>query len=498
MNREFWVLGDFHFDMTFFVDTRTRHWYASLLMKIVIVGAGSGGFLLAQKLIEQNNDVVVIERDPAVARQADNALDCLVVNGDGNQIETLRSADSEEADFFVAITESDELNLVACGLVASNFKKPFTIARVRNLGYTGAVGPEGGLFGIRRIINPDIEAARLIFDAVRHGAMSDVIAFENSVLQIRDISIDENSPFRDKKIADIRKAAEVEFLVTVIVRDDATIIPTGDSIVRQRDTLYVAASAENFELLFSRAGKKKTNIKRILILGGGRIGTTIISDLLPNSGKNEHKKRNRFRLFFRVPALRITLVEKDYERCKQLSAAYPDVLVLNADFTDENTLDESVLMDNDLMIATTENQELNIVTAVYAKKIGVRRTIALVNRNSYVNIATSLGIDVVVSPKTSTSNAILKIIRRSNVRSLYTIAGGRAEIVEFMVDERSAIAHNTLVETKFPPDTLIVFIVRDDVTIIPTGSDSIEPGDNIVIVTRREHIASVEAFFEPK
>lgn len=202
-------------------------------MRIVIVGAGAVGFQLAAQLVEENKDVVIIEQNPEIAKHASNHLDCIVINGEGNNLEILKRAGIEKADFFLSVTDSDEVNMISCALVASEFNVPHKIARVRNLDYSRVKNFENVFLGIDYIVNPEVEAAKEIAANVMYGATSEIMLFSNSSVQMRNVVIDSTSFFKDRSLKDIKISLKKDFLISCIVRQDQVIIPSGDTILKE-------------------------------------------------------------------------------------------------------------------------------------------------------------------------------------------------------------------------------------------------------------------------
>ena len=463
--------------------------------KVVIVGAGAVGFQLAKQLISENKDVVLIEKDPDVARLVANKLDCMVVTGEGNKIETLRRAGTEGAQYFISVTDSDEVNMIACGIVSSEFKVDFKVARVRSVEYAATKISQKGFLGIDYVVNPEIEAARAIIRSIEHGAVSDIMLFESSDVQIRNLTIDRHSPFRDKSLIDIDQMVDFSFLVAIILRNNRFLIPSGETVIQEGDILYVAANGENFDKLFAKLGKHKSGLRKVIIVGGGNIGTLVAQSLLGE--KKEHglvrKLLSSFNPSYGKRSVKI--VERDYQRCKELADEFHEGLVINADISDEGIFEEEHFINSDLVIATTDNQELNIVTAIYAKSFGIKRSVALVNKGNYSNIATHLGIDVAVSLKNSMVNTILKYIRRGNVRSVHSISDGQMEVLELNVETKSPSAGKRISDLPLPKDCLIVSISRGSETIIPEGRNICMEGDHIIVIAKKSKTDKIEAMF---
>jgi len=463
-------------------------------MKAVIVGAGNVGFEIAKQLIDENKDVVIIEKDPKVAKHATNYLDCMVINDEGNNIEVLKNAGIDKADFFISVTNSDEMNMISCGLVSSEFNVPCKIARVRNIDYSSTRISSSPFLGIDYIVNPEIEASKVITQAIEHGAVSDILSFEKSRFQMRNMSLIDYSPFVNKTLKEIKKSLHLDFLVTFIVRDNKYIIPSGDTYLLENDKIYVVATEENLEKLFMQVGKFRIKLNKIVIVGGGRIGSYVADYLLKKQEKDLSFFSRLKSSFIQKWRRNVVIVDNDTELCNILSERFPMALIINEDISDEGIYEEGHFTDYDLIITSTGNQELNIVTAVYAKTLGIKRSIAVVNKNNYINIASDLGINVTVSQKNSMVNSILKLIRKGNIKNIYSFFDGTLEVIELSV-ENSEISGSKIKEINLPPQSLIVSLTRGDQNILPDGDSTIQKGDYIIIISRKESISQIENTF---
>lgn len=446
-------------------------------MRVVILGAGVVGIQIAEQLISEGKDVVIIEKDPDRAKYLSGRLDCLVINEEGTNISSLKRAGIEEASIFISVTNSDEVNMIACGLVTSEFNVPVKIARVRNIDYSKAKIMEKSFLGIDFVVNSEVETARQVANTIALGADSDVMLFENTDLQMRNIVVSRHSYFNNKKVKDIRHEIRYPFLMAGIMRGSEFIIPTGETLLREGDNIYLIATQKNFTKIFIRTGKKQEKIDRITIVGGGRIGALVCEYLIRTGRK-------------------ITIVEPNYDRCKMLADRFPEALVLNADISEERIFEEEDLATQDLIVTVTDDQELNMLVCLYAKSIGIKRSIALVTKSSYLAIASRLDIDVTISPKNSTVDAIMKFIRRGNIKSLHSIFGGKAEVIEFMVDEKSRLAGKRLKELTFLENALILSVVRGGENILPYGDLMIEAGDLVIVIADKGSIVRIESFLQ--
>ncbi|HPB82943.1 MAG TPA: Trk system potassium transporter TrkA [Spirochaetota bacterium] len=445
-------------------------------MHIVIVGAGSIGLHIASQLITENKDVVLIEKNPERAKYVSNHLDCMVINDDGTNLEILKQAGIEKADFFISVTDSDEVNMISCGLVSSEFDVSCKIARVRNLDYSNTKILDRSFLDIDFIVNPEVEAARVTGATVTSGATSDIMIFEKTDIQVRNFFVEANSLFMDKTLKDIRMELKEDFLISAIVRKSSVIIPSGITYVRENDTLYLVANQKNLERVFMKLGKPVIQIKSVVIVGGGTIGKLVARDIL-------------------AAGYSVKIIEKDYELCKELSAQFEKSLVINADISDEGIFEEERLFENDLIIAATENQELNILSAIYAKSLGVKRAIAIVSKSSYLTIASELGIDSTISPKSSAADTILKYVRGSNIESIHSIFEGKAEVIEFTVGGDAPIINRPLKDIEMPDSSLIISVTRNHQSHIPGGDFVILSGDSVLIITKKKSIPKIEMMF---
>ena len=461
--------------------------------KIVVVGAGTTGFQLARQLVADNQDVTLIERDSDTAKYALNNLDCMVITGSGNDLRLLRQAGIKEAEFFIALTDSDEFNMVVCGLASREFSVPFKIARVRNQQYyTRSHLFDGSMLDIDYIVNPEIEAARGIVQTVEHGATSEVVALEDTGIEMRVLPIMGDSPFCDRTIAQTRAELPMEFLVCGLLRGERFYLPRGDTRVHEGDELYLSASEEVLDELFDRAGRPKLRMRQVILVGGGRVGSFVAESLL---GAPELRRRLRLlRAFARKRRLKI--IESDAARSKSLADRFPGAIVINGDISEEGFFEEESLKNHDLIITTTANQELNILAAIYAKTYGIKRSIALVNKYNYVTLANRLGVDVIISPKNSVVSAVLKIVRRGRIRSVASLFGGQAEVIESTVDASARMAGQRIQELRLPEQSLIISVRRDDATLMPRGDLVLQDADRLTIIARTDAIGRVEELFD--
>ncbi|MFW5994684.1 MAG: Trk system potassium transport protein TrkA [Spirochaetia bacterium] len=471
-------------------------------MKAIIAGGGTVGSQLAQQLVREGLDVVIVEQNAERARILANRLDCLVVTGGCNNLEVLRKASIEDADFFVAVTTSDEINMIACGLVSSEFHVGTKIARVRTFDYSSTAISGKSFLGIDRVVKPELEAAREIVRSVDEGAISDVFEFRNSPVQMRPISVLPDSRLAGRSVEEASQWLDASFIIGVIVRNRSYLIPDGTTMIREGDQLFAVATDRDFRTIFDKLGKNRKPIENIVIVGGGKVGRLVLQHLMRRDQPGLHNDRGgRLGDFFRTRHRRLQVVEQDYEKCKELSAMFPDILVTNADISDESAFQEEHFADADLIISTTENQELNMVTALYARTLGVKRSVVLVTNSSYVSICGQLNIDVAVSLKNAVVDTIVSTIRQGTgevINSVRSISDGTVEVLELSVGSGSRVVGRPLYDIRLPHDSLIVSVSRDERAFVPNGDTVLAAGDIVVAIARHDQFAKLEKAFKKK
>lgn len=442
-------------------------------MKIVIAGAGGVGFHIAKHLSEEKKDIIIIEKDAEKAKFVSDNLDCFVINGEATNIETLKEAGCGDADIFIAATDSDEVNIISCLIAASEFNIPKKIARIKKLEYGRSNMLQPKLIGINFIINPEIEAAKSIINTINFGAASDTIIFEDTDIQMRGVYIDENSSLLNKTITKIKKELKSEFIIAGIKRGRDLMIPDGYSTVSKGDYIYVVSKKQNIDEILNNIGKIRIRIKNIVIIGGGNIGRISAAGL---SGKHRNVK----------------IIEKNYEKCKYIANKLKGVTVINADASDAKIFAEENICDFDTIITATNNEELNVLSALYAKNIGVKRSIAIINKENYIEMAQKLGIDAIISPKLSTVSSVMRYIRKGNVIGLYSIFGGGAEAMEVYIGKNSQFINKPLMQIKLPKGSLVISVSRENESYIPDGNFIIKPSDKIIVFTKKDDINAIE------
>ncbi|AEF80723.1 Trk system potassium transport protein TrkA [Leadbettera azotonutricia] len=481
-------------------------------MRIVIVGAGLVGTQLAKHLVQEKHDVSIIESDEERARHASNHLDCMVIHDEGNSIKALKDAGIARADALVCVTDSDEVNMIICGLAASLFPDLLKIARVRNDDYLQLKRQESAdrrILGIDHFIHPDVEASRSIINAIEHGALGDIISFSNTPYELGSIDVTPDSAFDGLGLKDYRSLVKEESLVTLVERNREVLLPSGSTVLAKGDRVHILANGRDMPRIFKFAGSTDKPIRKIGIVGGGKVGSLIAEGLVSKHGafdkpdQQEKEKGKRNILFPLLRTLiprnsrRIVIIEQDYKLCKELAARFPEALVLNEDISDESFVTEEQLDDLDLLITTTNNQELNIITAVYLKSRGIARTIAMVTGSGYAAMARQLGVDVVIPMKSVVVDSILSHLMGSGVKEVHRIGDGSVDIMEIEIGKDVPALDKPISDLKFSAGGLVMLVNRDGNSFIPRGDYIFGRGDRIVLIAKTGSQAEVEKFFGP-
>ena len=457
-------------------------------MKVVILGAGRRGIRLARHLVEENKDVIIIDEDAEDVNTAMSKVDCLAIKGSGTSLEDLSDAGIDDADVFVALTGSDETNLVSSGIASSEFKVPLTIASIRNLSYTGYSGIGNSLMGITHIVNPTQEVAQYIYQDVERGIYSDIISFENSSLLLYNVYVEKDSPYAEKVVKQLRQELNANFIIAALSRDGEALVPSGDTVVRPGDTLSLVAQEESVNQLLSSVGRKSMKAKHIAIVGASQVADFLLRAI----PKYQHRD--------------ITLIDKDKEVCERIATVYPDVLVLNADITNEAVFEEEGLGTYDLMLCLTSNDELNIITASYAKHFGIKNSLALVSHNpNYIRMADHLDIDNIISTQDVTVDSLMRYMHGQNVSSTHSLFDGQIEALEFTITEGNQIIGKALKDIDMRGKGIIAGVTKKDGrTLIPGGLYVIEQDDALITVIERkstdfiQKLLHVGSFMEKK
>jgi trk system potassium uptake protein TrkA len=442
-------------------------------MRVIIVGAGEVGYQVAKFLTYEGVDVVIIDRDGNKLRKISEELDIATIEAEGSDPSAFKEAGADKADLLLAVTNSDETNMIACLLGKAMFNIKRKIARIRNPDYyfnKELLGKAN--LDIDPAINPELEAAEAVLKLIENPFASEIVEFEQGKIKVIGFKIPQDSFIKGKKLKSLRVFLNRDFIIGAIERDENVLVPTGEDFIHEGDIVYVPIPKEQVQEVAQSLGVLGKPAKKIMIFGGGRLGYYIASKMETRAD--------------------IKIIEKDAERCKFLSKHLSKALILHGDGADKQLLNEENISNMDIYIACSNNDELNIMASLLAKKFGVKKVISIINRTDYISLAHNLGIQSVLSPRLITASIILRYLRRGEVLSLTAIAENKAEIIEIVVTERSSIAGRTLKEGIFPRNSILGAIIRDDKIIIPSGNDFIRKGDKLIIFTLKDSIREIE------
>ena len=439
-------------------------------MNIVIVGCGKIGSTILSSLLSEGHDIVVIDSNPAVISDVSNIYDSMYVCGSGTDCDTLHEAGVEQAELFVSMTGSDELNMLSCFL-AKRMGAKHTIARIRNPEYNDkSLSFMRQQLDLSMSINPDLMAAQEMYHILKLPSALKIDYFSRRNFEMVELRLKEDSPLCGLRLIDLRKKyAEAKFLVCVVQRGDEIYIPDGNFVLQSGDRIELTAAPQEFLKLLRMMGIMQKQARSVMILGASRMAYYLARMLL-NSGSS------------------VTIIEKDHVRCQEISELLPSATVICGDGGQQELLLEEGIASVDAFVSLTGMDEENILISYFASSQGVPKVIAKVNRDGMGFIAEKLGLDCTISSRGVASNMLTRYARAlenslgSNVETLYRLMDGKAEALEFRVQGDFVSLNVPIQEMQLKSGILIAGILRARKTIIPTGSDVILPDDRVIVL----------------
>jgi len=451
-------------------------------MKVIVCGAGQVGYNIARYLAEQKNDVTVIDRSARLIRKIGELLDVQAIEGYASDPNLLERAGAEEAEMIVAVTISDEVNMVACQVAHSMFDVPTKIARIRNQSYLARQWAD--LFTrdnlpIDVIISPEVEVAEAIYRRLEVPGAFDTIPFADDRVRVLGMWLDESCPVVDTPLRQLTELfPDLAVRVVAVLRRRKLFVPRPDDHMEVGDGVYIAVESGQVARAMGVFGHEEETARRVVIVGGGSVGMFLSK-----------------RLEDRARRVAIKMIEQDEERAAHVADQLNRAVVLHGDCLDPEILREANVADAETVVAVTNNDEANILSSLLAKNEGTQRAIALINNPAYTPLVTSLGIDVRVDPREMTVSTILRHIRRGRIRELHSIADGAAEIIEAETLDTSPLAHKSLGEVKLPNGVIVGAIVRGENVILPRRTTEFLPGDRVVVLAMTDAVRAVEQLF---
>ena len=451
-------------------------------MKVVIVGGGKVGELLCADFSDIFQEVTIIDTNELRVEKLVEAYDINGILGNGANYEVLTRADSAKADMFISVTASDEINMICC-IAAKQMGAKYTIARIRNPEYSKTKEFLRESLGIDLMVNPEYEAAKQISHMLKYPTATKVESFFGGKFNILEVIINKNSILNGVSLIDSKKIIDFPSLVCLVERKGEVFVPRGNYVFNVGDKVHITAANKNLKKFYKLLGNKDNLEKKItssLVIGGGKIAHYLVE-------------------FLQIANFYIKVIEIDKNKAISLSESFPDIDVIWADGSDRDTLIEEGIQTFDSCISLTGFDEENIIINLYADKLGIKKTVAKVNRASLKQIAEDIGQYSYITPKEIVGNIITKYTKslqcskHSDIENFYRIANNQAEVIEFKITNNSAkILGIKLKDLAINPNMLIAFIIRNNKQIFPNGDDEIKLDDNVVVVSYKHKIEHID------
>ena len=451
-------------------------------MQIIIVGCGKVGRTLAEQLQEEDTDITLIDINADTINEIIDEVDAMGVVGNGASINTLMEAGIETADILIAVTVSDEMNLLCC-LIAQKTGHCHTIARVRNPIYSKEIGFIKERLGVTMIINPELAAAQEISRLLRFPSAIKIDTFARGKVELLKFKVMPEFNLDGKSIQEITEHFRCDVLFCAIEGKDFTTIPGGTNTIRNGDMVSILATPQNAAAFFKKIGLKTHQVKNAIIVGGGTISYYLTKALLDMN-------------------ISVKVIEQNEARCEVLSDLIPEATIINGDGTNRSLLMEEGLSRAEAFVSLTNLDEENVFLALFAKTVSKAKLVAKVNRLAFDDVIDSLDIGSVIYPKYITADYILQYVRAmqnsigSNIETLYHILDNQAEALEFAIRENSPVVGIPLSELNLKKNLLVGYLNRNGVVKIPRGHDTIQVGDTVIIVTTHKGLRDITDILE--
>lgn len=439
-------------------------------MKIIIVGCGKVGTTLAEQLNRENHDITLIDTNEEAIQNISDSADVMGVTGNGAVYQVQMEAGIQDADLLIATTNSDELNMLCC-LIAKKAGNCHTIARIRNPEYSSEIRYIREELNLSLAINPELAAAREIARLLRFPSAIKIEPFAKGRIELLKFLIPEHSLLNDMRVMDVVNRLKSNVLICVVERGNDVVIPDGSFVMKKGDKISFIASHQESADFFKKAGVDNNIVKSAMFVGGGKL-THYLCRLLEDT------------------KIKIKIIERDEERCRQLSELLPKAMIIHGDGTDEQLLLEEGIRQTEAFASLTGFDEENIMLSLYASSQSKAKLITKVNKIAFENVINSLNLGSLIQPKMLTAEIILQYVRAmqnsmgsSNIETLYKIAADKAEALEFRVKEGSPVLGIPLEKLKLIDNLLVACINRGGTIITPRGKDTVEAGDTVIVVT---------------
>lgn len=451
-------------------------------MKVIICGAGQVGFHIARYLSAEGNDVTVIDQSSELIGRLGDALDVQAMTGFGSHPDMLERAEAADADMIIAVTQADEVNMVACQVAHSLFNVPTKIARVRAQSYLQPIWAD--LFSrdhmpIDVIISPEFEVARAISRRLLVPGAFESIPLADGKVRVLGVRCTEDCPVINTPLRQLTGIfPDLNIVVVAIIREGRGIVPTADDQMLPGDEVYFVADNDHVSRAIAVFGYEEPMARRVIVGGGGNIGVS-----LANLIREEH------------PGVGVKVVEASRERAERAASLLPETTVLHGSILDPEILEEAGVAHTEAIVAVTNDDETNILGSLLAKRHGCRRALTLVNNTNYGPLISTLGIDVVISPQAITVSTVLQHVRRGRIRAVHSLGEGFGEIIEAEILETSSLTGQTIREADLPEGVLFGAILREGEVIIPRASTVLQAHDRGVMFVSAESVKHIEKLF---
>jgi len=445
-------------------------------MRIIIAGAGEVGTHLAKMLSNENHEIILIDPEEARLKPLDSSLDVLTHEGSATSIKILKDTLLKKTDLFIAVTHSEDTNIIS-SILAKRFGAIKTIARIDNIDYLEASTLEFfKSLGIDSLIYPELIAAREVLGLLHETGASDFMEFSGGKLAMYVQKLDEKAPIINKSLQEISVTNRTErYRAVAIKRAGKTIIPRGNEHFQLGDLVYVISTHEGIDEMMKSSGKENFEAKRIMILGGSRIGKHVA--------------------MYMQKSCEVKLIDSDIKKCEDLAEILENTLIINGDGRNVDLLEQEGITKMDAFVAVTGNSESNILSCLLAKKMGVKKTIAEVENMEYINLAENTGIDTIINKKISAASRIFRHTSNPNVTQVKYMTGTDAEVLEFNVPANSKITKGTLRSIDFPKDAIVGGGTRDGEPFIATGDTIFKANDKVVVFTLPSAYDTLSKYF---
>ncbi len=443
-------------------------------MRVIVIGAGEVGSNIAASLAE-SHDVIVIDRDAERVESITYELDVLALRGDGTSLGILEEAGVTNTDMVIASTDSDETNIVACG-TAKTVNDPFTIARVKKTDYLQTWERTEDAFGVDFMVGTDFLTAQNIVRIAGLPGAHDVDTFADGLVHMAEFEVGEESPIAGQTVAEADRFESLTF--AALIRPETIVIPRGDTVIKPHDNVVVIGSAESVRKFAGSLTPAPTleEANEIVIVGGGEIGYQTAR-------------------LFEAEGLSPRLVERDHDRAREVAEKLPNTLVLESDATDIDFLVSEHVDESDIVVATLDSDEKNLLISLLAKRIGVERTVAVVEYGEYTDLFETVGVDVAVNPRLVTAEEITRFTREERTENVAILESDRAEVLEIEVSRESVLFGDQIKHAmaELPEGVVIGAITRNGKFVTPRGDTVIELGDHVVVFVDTEILETVQA-----